>query len=84
MPCDQIITILSDFSKADLTLVAEAIQELGLSGRVRFENGKLESTSAEDIASVKTSYVIKVIRKVAARKGWSLKQDGKKWAMSRR
>lgn len=85
MPCDQVITVSADFAQADAELVNEIIRDLGLQFRVTFREGTLVATSVEDLATVKRTYAERIIRKVAARKGWALKQGTeRKWALSRR
>ena len=85
MPCDQIITVSADFSQADAELVNEIIADLGLQFRVAFRDGTLVATVVEDLATVKRTYAERIIKKVAARKGWALKQtETRKWALQRR
>ena len=85
MPCDQVITVSADFSQADAELVNEIIADLGLQFRVSFREGTLVARSVEDLTAVKRTYAERIVKKIAARKGWALKQTTeRKWALQRR
>ena len=85
MPCDQIITVSADFAQADAELVNEIIADLGLYYGVAFVNGTLVARSAVDLATVKRTYAERIVKRVAARKGWALTQTtDRKWALQRR
>ena len=86
MPCDQQILITADFTQADPALMAETITALAAQGiYATYQDGKIQAVEETTIAAVKTAYAERVIKRVAARKGWAIKQQGaKKLALSRR
>jgi len=94
MPCDSLITTTVDIGKLDPVLARAAIEALRATGDrlwryVAFTDGALQVSGGvpftdELKSQFKQAYSAQVVQATAKRYGWTVKQDGQKFALSKR